>query len=245
MNKVYLYDGYYNLINLILELLKNKIEPDNIKDIKYEPSLLDEVIYLKQDFNNLNEFKKFNKDIIHACYYAFLSNRENKEMIMYVFLKNALKYKENVFKYRNIDEINEIIKIVKYVGSEAHKLKGFLRFKKVKNYYYATYESTNNVLPILANHFKNRLASEYFIIKDESRNIYAIYDLKKVNYIRNSELKLEFNDDSYFEVLWKNYFKITAIKERENLKCQMNFMPKKYWNHMLEMENEYEKNNRE
>lgn len=237
MNKVYLYDNYYHLINLILELLKNNIEPDDIKNNEYIPNLLDEVINLKQDFNNLNEFKKFDKSIIHACYYTFLSNKENKEMLMYTFLKNALKYKENVFKYRNIDEINEVIKTTKYVGGEAHKLKGFLRFKKAQNFYYASYESTNNVLPILANHFKNRLATEYWIIKDETRNTYAIYDLKKITYLKNSSLELNFVD-SEFEDLWKTFFKTIAIKERKNLKCQMNFMPKKYWSHMLEMENE-------
>lgn len=236
MNRVYLYDSYYELINLILELLKNNIEPDDIKDITYQSNLFDEVIYLKQDFNNLNQFKRFNKSIIHTCYYAFLSNKDNKEMIIYKFLKSALIYKENVFKYRNIDEINEIIKMVKYVGSEAHKLKGFLRFKKVNNYYYASYEATNNVLPILANHFKNRLANEYWVIKDELRNIYAVYDLKKISYLKNSKLELNIDKTGEFEDLWRTFFKIIAIKERKNLKCQMNFMPKKYWSHMLEME---------
>ena len=34
------------------------------------------------------------------------------------------------------------------------------------------------------------------------------------------------------------FHKTIGIKERENRRCQQNFMPKKYWKNMLEMENE-------
>ena len=40
------------------------------------------------------------------------------------------------------------------------------------------------------------------------------------------------------EELWKSFFKTVAIKERLNKKCQQNFMPKKYWKNILEMEDE-------
>ena len=40
------------------------------------------------------------------------------------------------------------------------------------------------------------------------------------------------------EELWKSFFKTIAIKERVNKKCQQNFMPKKYWKNILEMEDE-------
>ena len=48
MNRVYLYDGKYNsLLALIIELIKNKIEPLNIKsEDEYEVNLLDEPVYL-------------------------------------------------------------------------------------------------------------------------------------------------------------------------------------------------------
>lgn len=245
MNNVYLYDGSFeNLLILISELLKFKNNPDNIKDkYKFNPSLLDNVIDLNLDSNNLNDFiNKFSLDIIHTVYYVFLSENENKELVIYYFLKNALKYKNSIYLHRNLRCVNMAIDISNYVGREAHKLKGFLRFKLLKNnFYYAEVNPSNNVISILSNHFKKRLKNEYWIIKDVNRNIYALYDKKNVYYLTDNEvisLNLELSsEEEQFEDLWKNFFETIGIKERKNLKVQRNFMPKKYWNYILEMEN--------
>ena len=245
MNNVYLYDGSFeNLLILISELLKFKNNPDNIKDkYKFNPSLLDNVIDLNLDSNNLNDFiNKFSLDIIHTVYYVFLSENENKELVIYYFLKNALKYKNSIYLHRNLRCVNMAIDISNYVGREAHKLKGFLRFKLLKNnFYYAEVNPTNNVISILSNHFKKRLKNEYWLIKDANRNIYALYDKKNVYYLTDKEvisLNLEIcSEEERFEDLWKNFFETIGIKERKNLKVQRNFMPKKYWNYILEMEN--------
>ena len=49
--------------------------------------------------------------------------------------------------------------------------------------------------------------------------------------------------EEFIEDLWKNYFKTIAIKERKNLRCQQNFMSKKYWKNIIEMEDNYEESN--
>lgn len=43
--------------------------------------------------------------------------------------------------------------------------------------------------------------------------------------------------------LWTTFFNTIGIKERRNKRCQMNFMPKKYWKYIIEMEGAYEKSN--
>lgn len=248
MTNTYLYDGKFSsLVVLIMELIKVNKVPDNIKSDKdYLPSLFDESIYI--NINNKKEKYEHIKNILNSkilgyAYYVLLSNEEDKEILIYYFLKYALIYDDKVIFYRKIESINNVIKISYRVGQEAHKLKGFLRFKKMKNnFYYAKIEPTNNVICLLAKHFKNRLSNEYWIINDSKRNIYALYDKKKIIYITDEDvvkLNLEYSDNEYFfEDLWKTFFKSIAIKERENKKCQMNFMPKKYWNNMIEMEDE-------
>jgi len=244
MNDVYLYDGKFkSLLILIIELLKIKKEIVNIKAESYIPSLLDKIVFLDltDKTDNLKILNRLPKSALKAANYVFLSNEEDKENIIFDFLKQAFKYKEEVFRYRNIDSVNKAIKIAKYVSMEAHKLKGFLRFKQIRNkFYYAEIEPTNNILEILANHFKSRLSIEPWIIHDLKRKRYAFYDLSKIIYLTEEEvLNLNFKIDSneeFMEDLWKTFFKAIAIKERKNLKCQMNFMPKKYWNHLIEME---------
>jgi hypothetical protein len=38
--------------------------------------------------------------------------------------------------------------------------------------------------------------------------------------------------------LWKNFYDTIAIKERFNPKCRMNFMPKRVWANLPEMQSE-------
>ena len=246
MNKIYIYDGSFsNLISVIVELIKIKTIPFDIKK-NSSLSIFDEEVLLniKSDKENIEQLKKMvSKNIMLSVYYVYLSSNDNKEMIIYNFIKEGLKYHNKVYFYRKIDCVNDVIRIEQYVRKEAHKLKGFLRFKEMKNgFFYASFSSTNNVIGILANHFKNRLSAEYWVIKDEKRNIYALYNKNKVIYLTEEDivkLNLDFSSNElFFEDLWKTFFKTIAIKERKNLRCQRNFMPKKYWKNILEMEEE-------
>lgn len=76
-----------------------------------------------------------------------------------------------------------------------------------------------------------------FVMK---RKIYLIHYNKKIIYLYEKDIiKLNLTlgkSEEYIESLWKTFHKTIAIKERKNLKTQMNFMPKKYWNNIIEME---------
>ena len=53
MQHIYVYDGsYLALLSLILELIKRKIKPDNIKLENYEVTLFDEVINLQIEYDH-------------------------------------------------------------------------------------------------------------------------------------------------------------------------------------------------
>ena len=248
MNNIYIYDGgFISFISLVVELFKRKIIPDDIKLAdSYEIGLFDKEVILKVESEKQNiELikKKLSKEALYCIYNVFLSNNKNKEMIIYDFLINYFKYNNKVFGMIRIASVNESIKISKYVREETHKLKGFLRFKKMKNnFYYGEISPTNNVIGFLSNHFRKRLKEDCWIIKDTNRGIYAIYDKKKVIYLTNDEvisLNLESSDsEELIEDLWKTFHKTVAIASRENRRCQQNFMPKKYWKNMLEMEDE-------
>lgn len=111
---------------------------------------------------------------------------------------------------------------------------------------YAEISPDNNILELLSKHFQKRLKNELWIIKDTNRNILSIYDTKKYHIISSENIKLlalENNNDNTYENLWCTFFKTIAIKERENKKCQMSFMPKKYWHNIIEMEDYNAKNN--
>lgn len=246
MTNVYIYeDSFINLLNLIDELLKNKTKPDNIKNEKYNPNLLDNLIYLKfENKNILDKYKKMiDEDNLKIIYYVYLSNHESKELIIYYYLLNYFKYKKEIVYMRYLNCVSKALEISKYVSRENHRFKGFTRFRELKNkILYAEIEPENNILSILSIHFKNRLKNEYWIIKDKKREIISIYNKKDfyvfdcsqfdILNVINSDKELEFED------LWKLFYKTIGIKERKNDKCRMNFMPKKYWKNIMEVSDE-------
>ena len=70
------------------------------------------------------------------------------------------------------------------------------------------------------------------------KNFY-IFDSNKFKLIDNT-----FNSNELlYQDLWKKFYKTIGIISRKNDRCRMNFMPKRYWKYMIEMEDDNEKSN--
>lgn len=243
-NNIYLYnDSFISLLCLIKKLFLNNEIPFNIKPSNYDGNLFDEIIRLEikeDEFIIPNISKNMGLKILNILYYLYLSENENKEIIIYYFLYYSIIYKNKVFYMHNISWVNDALKISKYVSRENHKIKGFLRFKELKSgALYAEISPTNNVLPILVKHFTTRLKNEYWLIKDIKRNILAIYDKKEVYLVDAKDTSLILNDYSASEEImqdmWKSFYKTIGIESRKNERCRRNFMPKKYWKYIIEV----------
>ena len=243
---VYIYnDSFISLLNLIKILFKNKVKPDNIKNSDYTGDLFANLIKLdiEEDSKVISEFiKYFNHYHFNLIYYVFLSNEENKELIIYYFLLNYFKYRENLTRMRNLKCVSEVLRISKKVKNEAHKMKGFTRFKELKNnVLYAEINPDNDILFPLSIHFKRRLSNEYWLIKDVNHHLVSIYDRKDFYIVKEDDVKIEeilSTKEELFKDLWCTFYKTVGIKERKNDRCRMNFMPKKYWNYLCEVEGE-------
>lgn len=244
MEKVYIYDGSFkSLIILIITLLENNIKPNNIKKDEYNANIFEELLYLEVD-KNINIYKTIHHfEILKICFNVYLSLEEIKELIIFYFLLNYLKYKEKVIYLRKLKCVSEALRISNQVKHEAHRFKGFIRFKELNNkVLYAEIEPDNNILPLIKEHFEKRFSKELWIIKDTKRHLLCIYDKKQSYLISEDEFKLlnlnPSKTEKETEILWQEFYKTIGIKERKNDRCRMNFMPKKYWKNILEVSDE-------
>lgn len=251
-NYIYLYNkDFISLLNLIKYLLTNKILPNNIKDISYQPNLFEETLNLEitQDDKVIQEIiSATSLNIFNTIYNVFLSNEKNKELLIFYFLIHSLKHKNKIFYMRNIKSVQEALRVSRYVGHETHKMKGFLRFRELKGkVLYAEIAPENNILFFVSKHFKNRLKNELWIIEDTKRNLISIYNRRDFTIVSSKDfvlLEKELSEtEENIEELWNNFYKTIAIKERTNSRCRMSFMPKKYWKYITEMRDEIEKSN--
>lgn len=248
-NFIYLYDGSFdNLLSLIEYLLKNKIIPDDIQNQNsYQPNLLSNYFQYTNDLDSSLLVTKIVTTMpntsMHHIYYTYLSNYKYKELVIFYYIMYGMKYGFQINGMRNLKCVNKVLMTSKYVGREAHRMKGFVRFKDMdEGYLMATIEPENNIIDILSSHFQKRLGNEKWVILDNKRNIISICENQEYKIIsgenfRLNEIKLSSNE-LFIESLWKDFFKTIGIKERKNYCCQRNFMPKKYWKYILETSEE-------
>lgn len=245
INKTYLYDGTFDgLLTIIFNCYCDKCFPQKIlPEYDYIENFLDNITLIKTDYSKSKRiFNGIENNISHKAlynsYYAFLSDNSEKEINILKYVCTGFDQGPKIDNMLTLSYVYKVINMRKRALGECHKLKGLLRFIEVSdNMFYASIHPDNNIIEALGHHFINRLPSQNFIIHDKFRNICFIYNTKEYQIINSSNIKLpEISlKEKHYQELWKMFFKTIAIKERTNLKCQMNYMPKKYWKDLIEI----------
>lgn len=123
------------------------------------------------------------------------------------------------------------------VGREAHKLTGLLRFYRTKqDWYCSIIEPETFVLPILGDHFAQRLADSRFMIYDKGREVSVAFNGGKMALVagRLVEAAEMCEEEALYQQMWRRYFDTLAIENRLNPKLQRHNMPVRYWKHLVE-----------
>lgn len=245
INKTYLYDGTFDgLLTIVFDSYANKILPQKIySQDEYVSNFLDKTLFIKSDYEKSQRVfngieKNIGYDALYNSYNAFLSNEKEKEIYILKYLCNGFDIGPKINNMLTVSYVFKVINMRKKALAECHKLKGLLRFQEVgNNLGYASIHPDNNILEPLGHHFINRLPTLNFIIHDKNRNICFLYNQKEYKIISGEGLSIPSisENEKMYQDLWKMFFKTIAIKERTNPRCQMQYMPKKYWKDLIEM----------
>ncbi|HBA61276.1 MAG TPA: hypothetical protein DCZ92_10765 [Elusimicrobia bacterium] len=170
---------------------------------------------------------------------CFLWNGPEKESLLLAYARMAFSRGKELNNMLADPVVARVHKAAAAVLREAHRLKGFLRFSELQDRtLYAKMEPDHNVLPLIAGHFKRRMASSDWVIHDTARNLAALYFGGR---LRVAELDKTqpppFSDGEKEAVgLWRAFFNAVAIKERTNPRLQQGFVPLKYRSNMPEFD---------
>jgi len=189
--------------------------------------------------------KKLSYHGVTQIYYAFQSEMEGVEALLFDFILKVFATDKNIETDFSDPTVLKISKIVKHVGREKHRMEAFVRFKLTKDdWYFANIEPDFDVLPLIAKHFKKRYADQRWMIYDIKRHYAICYNLDTVEFVTmefNKDLNFTKNDGLFFakeelefQELWKNYFDSTNIKSRKNMKLHIKHVPKRYWKYLSE-----------
>lgn len=244
VNKTYLYDGTFDgFLTVVFDCYSNKTLPQKIhKKASYEQNFLDNIVSIQTDYEKSQRVfygieKNISQQALYNSYYAFLCDENEKEINLLNYICTGFDKGPEINNMLTLSYVFKVMNMKKRAFGECHRLKGLLRFQEIEeNFYYASIHPDNSILEPLGQHFIRRLPTQNFIIHDKIRNICFIYNCKEYQIIDSTNLKIpniSENEQKYQE-LWKLFFKTISISERKNPKCQMQYMPKKYWKDLIE-----------
>ena len=167
---------------------------------------------------------------------AFLTCLPEKEKYIVLFLHMGYEYGPKVMRMLADDVVNTLMKAVKHLTGEAHLLTGFIRFSIYDKALVTQITPKNYVLPILAPHFRGRYPDENFLIYDKTHGDVLVYEHGKTQIFSVERCTMPDPDEEElrFRALWRMFYDTIAVPGRENPRCRMTQMPKRYWENMTE-----------
>lgn len=132
--------------------------------------------------------------------------------------------------------VSKVHKLVRAVRHEAHLYCGFVRFTQYDGMLAARIEPKGMVLPLLCEHFITRFPGETFLIHDATHGqaLYHSHGTWAIKPVDLSAMPKPDANEQRYAAMWKAYYNAISIKERENPRCRMSHMPKRYWKYLTE-----------
>lgn len=243
IDTAYIYDGsFHGLLTIVFDSYVSKTIPMRIVDSQYEIDLFCHYSILETNEKKANRiYKGIIKNISYHClltvYRVFLSNMPNKEIDIVQYLLLGFQIGNKIDHLLSNNLVLRMEKISRRVFGEFHRLCGLVRFMKLQNgMFYAKIHPEQNILELLGHHFISRLPNENFILHDKNRNLALLYNTKEYLITEAKDLSICSlpEEELYYQNLWKCFYHTIGIKERKNAKLRMQFMPKKYWQDLIE-----------
>lgn len=249
----FLYDGTFDgLLCAIFESYSRKIIPARVfSRANYSAGLWDSVLTIDTDRERANRvWKSLQHKLLprnkQLPYHAFLYGRDNIDQAIFNFIRLAFDTPHPIdYDYAN-DDVLKVKQAQKVVSKEAMRMIQFARFQKTAdNIYFAAMSPDFNVIPLIVLHFMDRFKDQQWVIYDLKQEYGVYYDLKEVKEItmenpQFSKLTGEMDanimeeGEATYQNLWRDYVKAVTIRERLNLKLQLQFMPRRYWKYLTE-----------
>lgn len=195
--------------------------------------------------------KKLSKIALNQILFTWLSELPESDLIIFRYICKVFKSNYSIETDFGDPDVLAIHDIAKKVNKEKHHIQQFVRFNAIKNptsdekIYFAVIGPIYNALPLTTRFFKDRYADQKWAIYDEKRQYGYFYDLEKLEKISlnddliiNNKINQDYltDDEKVFQTLWYRYCNALTIKERINPKLQRQNMPRRFWQHLPEMQ---------
>lgn len=216
-------------------------EPENL-------SLFTQYIPVRTDSEKASKVARtlkarFGQDFYETIYQAAMSgdvpgkSSMDKADAIYETIALALASGDGAKTLLSLAEpcVFRVFELCRATGREAMHLLGFVRFQELENgILFSKIHPNHHVLPILGEHFSDRLPEENFLIYDENRKLALVHPAGEHFFLTDADaLDLDATEqfsanETQFQELWVTFFHSITIDARKNEKLQSQMIPKRF-----------------
>ncbi len=251
---IYTFDGSFNgFLTVIFRAFEDKRQPEAIISLRESSQLpMGEIVDVATCPEKSTRVRKGiversdNKNL-RLVHVAFLSGSPESRMLLWRYLQKLFRDESGDF-YRNLldEDVYTLVQEARKVRREAHRFQGFVRFQRTRDdMYAAAIDPDNDVVKLLAPHFRARFPDRHWLIYDTRRNYGIYYDLHCVQEVKMADQPFALDsgqikkhaqslDEDYYRTLWQHYYDAINIMERKNHRQMRGSMPKRYWKYLPE-----------
>lgn len=177
----------------------------------------------------------------HTIYQAALSADLERADSIYRVIVLGLQGGRRVTDNLENPAVCHVFQMARKTANEAHRYLQFVRFRELENgALFAEISPENRVLPLIGDHFSNRLPKENFLIYDNRHRLSLVHVPDRAWVLLQTEGdftpdRLRFSEEE--QVIgesWQAFFDQIAIQERKNARLQQQFLPLKFRSYMTE-----------
>lgn len=167
-----------------------------------------------------------------------LCDGKEKEIRVLEFVRLGLHYGSRVTALLGNQTVDALQKAVQRLHRESHQYLGFIRFSDLGGVLCAEIEPKNQVLPLIAEHLCQRYPHEKLMIYDRTHRQAFVYQDGQSRFFAVHRWQANPADtrEKQYRSLWKLFYDTVSIEERQNERCRMGHMPKRYWSQLTEMQ---------
>ena len=159
------------------------------------------------------------------------------------------KQKGRAFSDITHPAVERLFQISRAMSQECEHLRQFVRFQHLagdgQNLWFARCNPKANAVPLVMEHFVNRMSDVPFIIYDEVHGTAGVYDGGDWYLVNTAEagdlqavLPAATADEALFSEAWRTFYRSVSIDARYNPELRRHFMPKRFWKNLTEMQPE-------
>ncbi len=250
----YTFDGSFEgFLGVVFRGFRDKREPEAIIARSSLAQLpLGQVVHVDADPHEAERVRKgiierSDRRNLRLLHVAFLSETPATNQVLWRYLKKLFAAPPGGYFRNMLDEdVHDLVQSARRVRREVHRFHGFLRFQRTKDdMYAAAIDPDNDIVRLLAPHFRARFHDRQWVIYDTRRSYGIWYDGERVREVAMEagafrpdtgliREQARAHDEDYYTRLWQEYYDAINIIERKNHRQMKSFMPKRYWKYLPE-----------